>query len=133
MRPIGDWDTGLQHVLAKHPSFNRASNLCNMIENNLPGMGGPDWFCQKINPDDFPDAKHEDLVLWLRNLEDCADYLIGRPDLSGEIIFSPEVIFADDDQIQIINEMPTGQRWHEILVCASPLVPKVHPIILTGL
>ncbi|CAE7129460.1 unnamed protein product [Rhizoctonia solani] len=111
-------------VLAESPSFHRASDLCSMIENNLPGMGGPDWFCQKIDPDDFPDAKHEDLVMWIRHLEDCGDYLIGRPDLSGQIIFGPEVIFADDEQIQIINEMPTGRRWHEIL-CNAGLNPDV--------
>ncbi|CAE6434587.1 unnamed protein product [Rhizoctonia solani] len=102
-------------VLAKQPSFNRASDLCNMIENHLPGIGGPDWFFQKIEEKDFPDAKHEHLPLWLRNIEECGDYLLGRPDLSGEIIFGPEVIFADDEQIQIINEMPTGKRWNQIL------------------
>ncbi|EUC56765.1 Zn-finger protein laccaria bicolor-like protein, putative [Rhizoctonia solani AG-3 Rhs1AP] len=105
-------------VLAKQPSFNRASNLCGMVENDLPEMGGPNWFHQKIGPDEFPEAKHEDLTLWLWHLEDCGDYLIGRPDLSGEVIFGPEVILADNEEIQIINEMPTGKRWHQ-LTCSQ--------------
>lgn len=87
-----------------------------MIESDLQDMGGPEWFKQQIGPDIFPDGRHEDLIMYFRHLEDCGNYLIGRPDLSGEIIFGPEVIFADDEEIQIINKMPTGQRWHEILV-----------------
>ncbi|KAG9089327.1 hypothetical protein FRC06_001596 [Ceratobasidium sp. 370] len=102
-------------ILAETPSFSHAHNLFDVIENKLDGFGGPKWHCQPILPEHFPDGKHEDLVLYLRDLEECLDLLVGRPDLDGEIIFSPKVIFAGDDEIQVYGEMPTGHCWHQIL------------------
>jgi hypothetical protein len=84
-----------------------------MIEHKTVGFGGPKWHEQKI---ELPDAPLEDLVMWARDIEEVADYLIGRPDLAGEITFGPEVIYADNDEIQIVNQMTTGRRWHQILV-----------------
>lgn len=84
-----------------------------MVQHNTAGFGGPEWHMQKI---ELPDAPLEDIVMWVRNIEEVADCLIGRPDLAGEITFSPEVIYADDDKIQIVNQMTTGRRWHQILV-----------------
>lgn len=103
-------------MLAETPCFNRASDLFAMIENQTAGVGGPKWHAQKIV---LPDAPLEDLVMWVRNIEDVCDYLIGRPNLAGEITFAPEVIYTSDDETQIVNEMPTGRRWHEILVRTS--------------
>ncbi|KAG8727897.1 hypothetical protein FRC10_005488, partial [Ceratobasidium sp. 414] len=105
----------MEGILAESPSFGRAYKLFNMIENNLAGFGGPKWHCQQILAENFPDGKHEDIILYLRDIEECLDYLVGRPDLDGEIIFPPEVIFAGDDEIQVFDQMPTGHTWHQIL------------------
>ncbi|KAG8734593.1 hypothetical protein FRC10_011640 [Ceratobasidium sp. 414] len=102
-------------ILAKTPTFGSAYNLFHKLENDLAGFGGPPWHCQQILPEHFPDGKHEDLVLYLWDLKECLDYLVGRPDLDGEIWFAPEIRFAGDDKIQIFDEMPTGDLWHKIL------------------
>lgn len=86
-----------------------------MIENDIKGFGGPPWFEQDIV---LPEAPDEPLVMHLRNVVKCADYLLGRPDLAGEVTFQPEVIFELDDQTQIIGEMFSAHQWHEILVSA---------------
>lgn len=88
-----------------------------MIENDLVGFGGPKWYSQQILPENFPPAEHEDIVMYFRDIEECADHLIGQPDLQGEIVFPPEVILAGVDEIQVVNQMTTGRHWHEILVC----------------
>ncbi|QRV74372.1 beige protein [Ceratobasidium sp. AG-Ba] len=105
----------MNEILAETPSFGRANQLFQTIENDLNGFGGPEWFCQQILPEDFPDGKHEDLVLYLRNLEECLDYLAGRPDLNGYITFSPGLRFAGEDEIEVYDEMTTGHLWHQIL------------------
>ncbi|KAG8705113.1 hypothetical protein FRC08_001838 [Ceratobasidium sp. 394] len=106
---------GMEGVLAQPPDFSCAQNLFDRLENKMAGFGGPKWHCQRVLLEHFPDGKHEDLVLYLRDIEACLNCLVGRPDLDGEIIFAPEVIFAGDDEIQVYGEMPTGHRWHEIL------------------
>lgn len=90
-----------------------------MIENDIKGFGGPPWFEQEII---LPEAPDEPLVMHLRNIAKCADYLLGRPDLAGEVTFQPEVIFEMDDQTQIIGEMFSAHRWHEILVSTHTFV-----------
>ncbi|QRV86862.1 beige protein [Ceratobasidium sp. AG-Ba] len=102
-------------ILAEVPTFGRAYNLFRKIEDELEGFGGPAWHCQQILAENFPEAAYEDIVLYLRNLEECLDYLVGRPDLDGNIWFAPEVRLAGDDEIQVFDEMPTGHLWHEIL------------------
>ncbi|KAG9087311.1 hypothetical protein FS749_003000 [Ceratobasidium sp. UAMH 11750] len=109
----------MEGILAEKPSFGRAYNLFDTIENHLAGLGGPKWYCQQILAENFPDGKHEDIVLYLRDLEECLDCLAGRPDLDGEIIFAPEIIFAGDDEIQVFNQLPTGHLWHKILAEAG--------------
>jgi hypothetical protein len=86
-----------------------------MIEHDIVGFGGPGWFEQDIT---LPDAPDEPLTMYLRNIEDCADYLLGRPDLAGDIEFEPQVIFGPDDRTQIINEMFTAHLWHKLMVCS---------------
>ncbi|QRV73447.1 beige protein [Ceratobasidium sp. AG-Ba] len=103
-------------ILAEQPKFGRAYNLFHSLETDLEGFGGPDWVCQPILPEDFPDAKHEpDIVMYHRDVEECLDLLAGRPDLDGEIWFHPEIRFAGDDEIEVFDQMPTGHLWHKIL------------------
>ncbi|QRV81257.1 beige protein [Ceratobasidium sp. AG-Ba] len=102
-------------ILAEKPTFGRAYNLFQKLENELAGFGGPAWHCQQILAENFPEARYKDIVLYLRNLEECLNYLVGRPDLDGNIWFAPEVRLAGDDEIQVFDEMPTGHLWHEIL------------------
>ncbi|KAG8795971.1 hypothetical protein FRC12_007317 [Ceratobasidium sp. 428] len=104
----------MEGVLAESPNFNRACNLFSIIENDLEGFGGPEWFSQQIPPEHFPGAK-EDNTLFFRHVEECLDCLIARPDLAGNITFHPEVVFAGDDEIQVFSEMPTGQLWRELM------------------
>lgn len=85
-----------------------------MIEHNIVGFGGPEWFEQDIQ---LPEAPNEPLTMYLRIIEDCADYLLGQPDLAGEVEFQPQVIFQPDDKTQVINDIFTAHRWHIILVC----------------
>lgn len=86
-----------------------------MIEEDIVGFGGPAWYEQEIR---LPEAPDEPLIMHLRNVAKCADYLLGRPDLAGEVTFQPEVVFEMDDHTQIIGEMFSAHRWHEILVSA---------------
>ncbi|QRW07095.1 beige protein [Ceratobasidium sp. AG-Ba] len=102
-------------ILAEAPTFGGAYNLFDKLEKELGGFGGPAWHSQQILPENFPPAEHEDLVLRLRDLEECLDSLVGRPDLDGQICFAPEVRFAGDDEIQVFSEMPTGNLWNNIL------------------
>ncbi|KAG8705191.1 hypothetical protein FRC08_001783 [Ceratobasidium sp. 394] len=83
---------GMDGILAETPTFSSAYNLFHKLENDLAGFSGPPWHCQQILLEHFPNGKHEDLVLYLRDLEECLDCLVGRPDLDGEIWFPPEVL-----------------------------------------
>ncbi|KAG8692126.1 hypothetical protein FRC08_009996 [Ceratobasidium sp. 394] len=103
-------------IFAETPCFRSASELFEMVENNINGFGGPKWFEQEIT---LPEAPEEPLTLYLHNIEESADYLAGRPDFAGDIDFEPQVIFELDDKTQIINQMPMGHRWHEILRAAG--------------
>lgn len=85
-----------------------------MIEHDIVGFGGPEWFEQDIV---LPEAPDEPLTMHLRDLEECCDYLLSRPDLADQVTFQPEVIFGPDDATQIIDEMFTAHLWHAILVC----------------
>ncbi|KAF8593420.1 hypothetical protein BDV93DRAFT_410748, partial [Ceratobasidium sp. AG-I] len=77
----------LDGILSETPCFRTAAELFNMIENDIDGFGGPEWFEQDIV---LPEAPDEPLTMHLRNVEHCADYLLGRPDLAGEVTFEPE-------------------------------------------
>ncbi|KAG8706662.1 hypothetical protein FRC09_002291 [Ceratobasidium sp. 395] len=109
----------MEGVLAETPHFKRACNLFNMIENGLEGFGGPEWFSQQIPPNHFPEAQENNITMFFRDIRECLDYLIARPDLAGNMIFHPEVVFADDDKIQVFSEMPTGNLWREIMAKAG--------------
>ncbi|QRW03561.1 beige protein [Ceratobasidium sp. AG-Ba] len=102
-------------ILAEQPTFGRAYNLFNKLEKELNGFGDPPWHCQEIPPESSPEATDEELFLYLRDVEECLDCFAGRPDLEGQICFAPEIRFAGDDEIQIFDEMTTGQLWHQIL------------------
>lgn len=84
-----------------------------MIENDIVDFGGPEWYEQDIT---LPDAPDEPLTMYLRNVEDVGDYLLGRPDLEGDIEWAPQVILKNNDGTQIINEMITARLWHNIHV-----------------
>lgn len=84
-----------------------------MIEHDIVGFGGPPWFEQDIT---LPDAPDEPLTMYLRHIGDCADYLLGRPDLAGDVEFQPRVIFKPDDKTQVFSEMFTAHLWHILLV-----------------
>lgn len=92
-----------------------------MVEHKIHGFGGPEWHAQQIR---LPEAPDEELNMWVRDIEHCADMLIGRPDLKGEVTFTPEIIYEADDLTQVVNQMPTARRWHQILVrrCIRRLV-----------
>lgn len=87
-----------------------------MVENKIHGFGGPEWHAQRII---LPDAPDEELTMWVRDIEYGADILVGRPDLAGNITFTPQIIYDSNDKIQVITQMPTGRRWHQILVCEN--------------
>lgn len=72
-----------------------------MIENKTAGVGGPKWDVQRLK---LPHAPLEDLVMWVCNIKDVCNHLIGRPNLAGESTFAPKVIYASDDEIQIVNK-----------------------------
>ncbi|KAG9078838.1 hypothetical protein FS749_009099, partial [Ceratobasidium sp. UAMH 11750] len=111
-------------ILAETPCFRTAAELFNMIEHNIVGFGGPEWFEQDIT---LPEAPNEPLTLFLRDLEDCADYLANRPDLAGEIEFQPQVVFEPDDTTQVFGEMFTAHNWHALLELAN-----LHPDAALG-
>lgn len=103
----------LAQVFLETPCFRSASELFSMIEHDIVGFGGPELFEQDIT---LPEAPNESLTMYLRHIEDCADYLLGRPDLASEVEFQPRLIFKPDDKTQVIGEMYTAYLWHIILV-----------------
>ncbi|KAG8721105.1 hypothetical protein FRC09_008465 [Ceratobasidium sp. 395] len=105
----------MEGVLAETPQFKRACNLFNIIKNKLEEFGGPAWISQQIPLEFFPEAQENNIVMFLRDIRECLDYLVGHPDLAGKLTFCPEVVFAGDNKIQVFSEMPTGQLWHELM------------------
>lgn len=99
--------------MAETPCYRRASELFDLVEHKIHGFGGPEWHAQEIR---LPEAPDEELIMWVRDIEHCADMLVGRPDLQGQVTFTPEIIYDGDDINQIISQMPTARRWHEVLV-----------------
>lgn len=73
----------------------------------------PPWNVMEVRLEEAPREKHQ---LIIRDIEKCADYLMGNPAFSGDMEFAPVEERKGDGRTRVYNEMWTGKAWQRIQV-----------------
>jgi hypothetical protein len=76
----------------------------------MDGFGGPEWHAEDVM---LADAPKDKLTLFYRDLQECGDFLFGRPTFLGKMAFGPEKLFEVDDQTRLYENPWTGDYWNE--------------------
>ncbi|KAG8732993.1 hypothetical protein FRC10_000496 [Ceratobasidium sp. 414] len=98
-------------------SFTNAKALFKKIEHEMGGFGGPKWNAEDVF---LSDAPHDKTTLFYRKLDDCADFLFGRPQFAGKLAFGPEMHYNSDEATRLYDNPWTADDWNERQV-SSPL------------
>ncbi|KAG8731261.1 hypothetical protein FRC10_001914, partial [Ceratobasidium sp. 414] len=80
------------------------------IEREMGGFGGPKWNVEDVV---LSDARGDKVTLFYRNLQDCADFLFGRPQFAGKMTFSPEIHYDSDETTRLYENPWTADDWNE--------------------
>ncbi|QRV92596.1 hypothetical protein RhiJN_20614 [Ceratobasidium sp. AG-Ba] len=90
-------------------SFKTAKMLFAKIENEMDGFGGPDWYAEDIT---LAGAEKDKETLFYRDIQACADFLLGRPYFADKMAFAPEQMFASDDVTRLYENPWTADWWN---------------------
>ncbi|KAG8737646.1 hypothetical protein FRC10_007969 [Ceratobasidium sp. 414] len=104
-------------------SFKNAKSLFKKIEKEMGGFGEPKWNAEDIV---LPGAPHDKATLFYRKLDDCADFLFGRPQFAGMMTFAPEMHYDLDETTRLYDNPWTADDWNERQVSKlmSPNLPN---------
>ncbi|QRV99071.1 hypothetical protein RhiJN_27090 [Ceratobasidium sp. AG-Ba] len=91
-------------------SFKTAKMLFTKIENEMDGFGGPDWYAEDIT---LASAEKDKETLFYRDIQVCADFLLGWPYFAGKMAFAPEQLFASDDVTRLYENPWTADWWKQ--------------------
>jgi hypothetical protein len=83
----------------------------------MSGFGGPEWHAEDIL---LPHTQKEDrATLFYRNLEECGDFLFGRPRFAGKMAFGPEMHCDSDETTRLYENPWTADYWNNRQVCCQ--------------
>lgn len=99
--------------MARPFSFSSAKELYARIEVSLNDYSGPRWYELPVTLDEVPNETYK---MWLRDVQECADYLFGNPPFRGQMGYSPIEIQDGEGKGQVYNEAWTGTMWDDLQV-----------------
>ncbi|KAG8788454.1 hypothetical protein FRC12_014553 [Ceratobasidium sp. 428] len=91
-------------------SFKNAKTLFKKIRDEMGAFGGPQWHDDDIALADAPKDKS---TLFFKDIQKCADYLLGRAQFAGKMAFSPEKHYEADDTTRVFGNPWTADDWGE--------------------
>ncbi|KAG9084396.1 hypothetical protein FS749_005263 [Ceratobasidium sp. UAMH 11750] len=91
-------------------SFKNAKSLFKKIEKEMGGFGGPKWNAEDII---LPGAPHDKATLFYRKLDECGDFMFGRPQFAGKMTFAPEMHYDLDETTRLYDNPWTADDWNE--------------------
>ncbi|KAG8718406.1 hypothetical protein FRC09_012715 [Ceratobasidium sp. 395] len=91
-------------------SFKNAKTLFNKIRDEMGAFGGPEWHVDDVALADAPKDKS---TLFFKDIQKCADHLMGQARFAGKMAFSPEKHYDADSMDQLFENPWTADDWGE--------------------
>jgi hypothetical protein len=77
----------------------------------MGGFGGPEWHAEDVV---LTGTDNSDRVtLFYRDLQECGDFLFGRPWFAGKMTFAPEIHYDPDELARLFDNPWTAEEWNE--------------------